>query len=246
MNEEKAKRSAPLTRQELRDIIGDRPLESLSATRLLEEVGHGSMSTVHGFLKEFKEAAAAALMPPSAMAAPTPPPALAELAGALWVAAYSAAQAGVLQRSETLASERDAARILAADNARELDEFASELDARAAKAEAAEALLATERDSHAAELAEIGVQLAKVCRARDVITSELDATRAELAREKELAAARAEGQTNLIESLNSQLLQARAWLTKQAEGTGKTAKASTPSSTREKAATEGGETSPDR
>lgn len=246
MSEEKAKRSAPLTRQELRDIIGDRPLESLSATRLLEEVGHGSMSTVHGFLKEFKETAAAALMPPPAMVAPTPPPALAELAGALWIAAYSAAQAGVLQRSESLASERDAARILAADNARELDEFARELDARASKAEAAEALLAAERDHHAAERAELGVQLASVYQERDVIISELEAARAELVREKALATARAEGQTNLIESLNTQLLQARAWLTKQAEGTGKTAKASTPSSTREKAVTTGGETSPDR
>lgn len=97
--------STPVTLDDVRATLGDTDPRTTNAGALRSKLGKGSVSTIQKHLDKLR----ADLMPAATPGSPTPA-APAEALGAIWSAAWSAAQAQTLGRLNIVSQERDAAR----------------------------------------------------------------------------------------------------------------------------------------
>jgi hypothetical protein len=98
--------STPVTLDDVRATLGDTDPRTTNAGALRSKLGKGSVSTIQKHLDKLR----ADLMPAVVTPGSPTPAAPAEALGAIWSAAWSAAQAQTLGRLNIVSQERDAAR----------------------------------------------------------------------------------------------------------------------------------------
>ena len=116
----------PITFADVVLAVGDADPARVNARDLREKIGRGSLSTVQKHLAAIRKEFRRASIPRSAEVIPDPPNGL---VGAVWAAAFVAAQASSLARLESLAAERDLLKSLHESLSLDVIALAEELDA---------------------------------------------------------------------------------------------------------------------
>lgn len=154
--------TGPITLADVRSALGGTDPSSTNAGPLRKILGRGSMATIQKHLDAIR-AERAAVVPQGQSAVPAAP---AEAVAVIWGAAWAQAQVLTLARLESLTTERDVARSLAATQAQDIVSLAGEMDTLMAASEArvseqaqglaaAQALAATQGQALAAAQAEL-------------------------------------------------------------------------------------------
>jgi hypothetical protein len=97
--------AGPVTLDDVRAALGDTDPATTNASKLRALLGRGGMSTIQKHLEALRAERAQAEQPAPAGAVPVAP---AEVLGALWTSAYSAAELLVRRRLDSLQADRDA------------------------------------------------------------------------------------------------------------------------------------------
>lgn len=112
--------------------------------------GRGSFETIQKHLNTLRQELATAAAPPvAADAVPTLP---ADVAQAMWVAAWTAAQVATMRRTETLGTERDTALLKLDAMGQDIVGYVATVDEQAVKLEQTEATVATVQAAHLADI----------------------------------------------------------------------------------------------
>jgi len=142
-------------------LAGTDPNQS-NAGKIRAALGRGSNQTIQRYLEVLR---AEAVAPVPEAEHQGPPPAPADALRAIWVAAYTAARAEVLARTDRLAAERDAAHGRIESLSRDVDALAIDLDEALAHEQAAQAAAQAAQAAaagHQAELVRVRAELAQV------------------------------------------------------------------------------------
>lgn len=201
---------------DVRTILEGTDPNQTNASKVRALLGNrGSFETIQKHLGTLRAELAAAAAPP--VAADQVPPVPTEAVYQIWVAAWTAAQAGTMARAEKLAAERDSALLKLETMGQDLAEHLETMDEQASKLDQAAATVGTVQAAHLADVARLeALHLAD--------QKDLERTRQELAKEKaaaQHAAEIAESGRDLIRQelarLTDQVGELKAALYKRAE-----------------------------
>jgi Skp family chaperone for outer membrane proteins len=146
----------PITFADVVLAVGDSDPARVNARDLRERIGRGSLSTIQKHLAAIREETGRASISRFADKIPDPPN---DLIGAVWSAAFVAAQASSLVRLEALAAERDLLGSLHESLARDVNTLAEELDSTGSEQKEELARIASEAQ---AEIDKLTVKLQEV------------------------------------------------------------------------------------
>lgn len=182
--------SSRVTIDDVRTAIEGTDPNQTNASKVRALLGRGSFETIQKHLGTLRQELAAAAMPP--VTADQVPALPVDAAQAMWAAAWSAAQVQTLRRTETLASERDAALLKLETMGQDVAGLVATVDEQAANLDQAAQAVATIQAAHLADLEKAEAAQEKATAAHAELAQALERTRSELAQEKAAAAHAAE------------------------------------------------------
>ena len=204
-----------VTLDEIRALLVEHNINpnDTNASKVRELLGNrGSFDTIQKALTVIRAEVAAASVPVANDQVPALP---SETAQAMWLAAWSAAQVQTLKRSETLASERDAALLRLETMTADVNQLVATVDDHSAKLDQAAVTVATVQAAHLADVermkAERDAAASSTAAERIAATLEIERLRQELVLEK----AQAKHAAEIAEAGRDLLRQELARLTDQ-------------------------------
>lgn len=142
--------------------------------------GRGSQETIQKHLNTLRQELASATAPP---VAPDTVPALPiDVAQQMWFAAWTAAQVQTLRRTETLATERDAALLKLETMGQDVEGLVATVDEQAGQLDQAAAAVAAIQAAHLADLDKAKAEQEAAERARVELGQALERSKSELAK----------------------------------------------------------------
>lgn len=178
---------ARVTIEDVRAVLEGTDPNTTNASKVRGLLGNrGSFETIQKHLNTLRAELAAAAAPP--VAADAVPAVPTEAVNQIWVAAWTAAQASTLARSEKLAGERDAALLRLETMGQDLEGMLGTVDEQAGELDQAAQAVATVQAAHLADVDRLTADLAaaELTRSQQVqsLMQEVERTQAALAKSR--------------------------------------------------------------